>query len=58
MVIFVAALEASLRFGEVSFAAGESDADLDFFFDVGVFGFGFAFSARALFPHQVVYSFR
>ena len=42
MVIFVAALEASLRFGEVSFAAGESDADLDFFFDVGVFGFGFA----------------
>ena len=42
MVIFVAALEATLRFGEVSFAAGESDADLDFFFDVGVFGFGFA----------------
>jgi len=42
MVIFVAALEASLRFGEVSFAAGESDADLDFFFDVDVFGFGFA----------------
>ena len=41
MVIFVAALEASLRFGEVSFAVGESDADLDFF-DVGVFDFGFA----------------
>lgn len=42
MVIFVSALEASLRFGEVSFAAGETAADLlDFFADVGVFGFGF-----------------
>jgi len=42
MVIFVSALEASLRFGEVSFAAGESAADLlDFFADVGVFVFRF-----------------